>query len=89
MRKITVRIPMVDFLGDLTLIEDKLNKAGITPDVRQRGMMKKWIDQHQDVAVFEYIPEEDIVPPQTTIHSHEPGKQCTEYCLTIPTRPQL
>jgi hypothetical protein len=32
---------------------------------------------------------DDIVPPQTTIHSHEPGKPCTEYCKTIPTRPQL
>jgi hypothetical protein len=30
-----------------------------------------------------------VVPPQTTIHSHEPGKPCTEYCKTIPTRPQL
>jgi uncharacterized membrane protein YccC len=31
----------------------------------------------------------DVVPPQTTIHSHEPGKQCTEYCRTIPARPKV
>ena len=29
---------------------------------------------------------DDIVPPYTTIHSHEPGKQCTEYCRTIPNK---
>ncbi|MHB8272787.1 hypothetical protein [Bradyrhizobium sp.] len=29
---------------------------------------------------------DEIVPPYTTIHSHEPGKPCTEYCRTFPAK---
>lgn len=59
--RIIVRIPMRDFLDDLQAVEDKLTAGGITPELRYNGTVKRWVDFQQDVAVFEYIPREEMV----------------------------
>jgi hypothetical protein len=59
--RIVVRIPLVDFLGDLQCVEEKLTAGGITPELRHNGTVRRSVDYAQDVAVFEYIPREDMV----------------------------
>jgi hypothetical protein len=59
--RIIVRIPLRDFLDDLQAVEEKLAAGGITPERRYNGTVKRWLDPEQEVAVFEYIPREDMV----------------------------
>lgn len=61
--RVIVRIPMVDFLGDLQCVEEKLTAGGLTPELRYNGTgtVRQFVDYEQNVAVFEYIPREDMV----------------------------
>ena len=59
---ITVRIPIRDFVDCHPLdIERKFIEAGMPPADRRAGMMRRYMDSPADVAVFEYIPQIEVV----------------------------
>ena len=64
-------------------LRDRINAMRVLADHCARLLREKETLQRRLYA----MQESKTNPLQW--HSHEPGKPCTEYCKTIPTRPQL
>jgi hypothetical protein len=46
-------------------------------------------DEARTAAIAEAVKYKIVDDSDVTIHSHPPGSECTEYCRTFPSRPQL
>ncbi len=51
--------------------------------------VKELKDEARTDAISEAVKYTIVDDSEVTIHSHSPGSQCTEYCRTFPSRPQL
>jgi hypothetical protein len=46
-------------------------------------------DEARTAAIAEAVKYKIVDDSEVTIHSHPPDSECTEYCRTFPSRPQL